>query len=97
MLQEVRDYWLPLMLLVVVLLLAAFLFLFVIAAPYALEFLPPYQLLELYANDTTVRRVSLAASVGLVVTALLFFRPNSAILGRKSSAKKAPHDTMAGA
>ena len=91
--QELRDYWLPMMLFAATLLLAIALVLAVIVAP----FLPAvHVLIELYAADATVRRTSLAAAVGLIVTAFVFFRPNASVLSRKSP-KKPPHDTMAGA
>ena len=95
MLQELRDYWLPMMLFVSVLLIAALLLIAVGAAPFVVEHLPANPLLDLFAVDTTVRRVSIAGAVGLIVTAFVFFRPNAA--SRKQSSRKPPHDTMAGA
>lgn len=91
---ELRDYWLPLMLFAGTLLLAIALLVLVSIAP----FLPPaHALLDLFAHDATVRRTSLVGAIGLVVTACVFFRPNAAALARKSSSKKPPNDTMAGA
>jgi len=43
-----------------------------------------------------VRRSSIAGAVGLIVTAFVFFRPNTAVLARKTS-KKTSQDFMAGA
>ena len=98
MLQELRDYWLPLMLMTGSLAVAAFLLLAVGALPFAVEYLPAFRLFELFAEDTTVRRCSIASAVGLTVTALVFFRPRAEILSRRSAAKRSPPpDVMAGA
>ena len=97
MLQELRDYWLPMMLFCGVMLVAIVLLAVVTALPFLIEELPfSHPLLEMFAEDATVRRTSIAGAIGLVVTACVFFRPNAAVLARKASAKKPP-DTMAGA
>ena len=93
MLQALREYWLPLLLFAATLLIAVALLLAVVVAP----LLPvTHVLIALYADDATVRRTSLAAAVGLIVTAFVFFRPNAAVL-RKAAPKKPAHETMAGA
>ncbi len=96
MLQELRDYWLPMMLLVGALLIAAVLLIAVGAAPFVIEHLPSHPLLDLFAADTTVRRVSIAGAIGLIVSAFVFFRPNGSAFTRKPSSKKPLQDTMAG-
>ena len=94
--QELRDYWLPLMLFTLALIAAVLLLALVAALPYVVDRLPfGHPLLDLLAEDATVRRTSIAGAIGLIVTAWVFFRPNT--LGRKSSPKKPPSDTMAGA
>jgi hypothetical protein len=96
--QELRDYWLPLMLFGGVLLLAILLLGAVAAAPYLIDFVAgPHEILKLFAADTTVRRASIAGAIGLIVTAFVFFRPNASVLGRKSAARKSGPDSMAGA
>jgi hypothetical protein len=96
--QELRDYWLPLMLCVVTLLFAAGLLLLVLVLPLLAEQLPfSHRLLDLFVSDATVRRTSIAGAVGLIVTAFVFFRPDASALQRKSAPKKPPPDTMAGA
>jgi hypothetical protein len=94
--QELRDYWLPLMLFTAALVVAVTLLVLVAALPLVKDWLPfSHSLLDLLAEDTTVRRTSIAGAIGLIVTAWVFFRPNT--LARKSSPKKSPPDTMAGA
>jgi len=96
--QELRDYWLPLMLFAGALLAAVVLFALVIAMPFLVGQLPfTHVLLDLFAEDAVVRRSSIAGAIGLIVTAFVFFRPNASVLARKSSAKKPPPDAMAGA
>lgn len=96
--QELRDYWLPLMLFTGALIVAVLLLALVIAMPFLLGQLPfTHVLLDLFAEDTTVRRSSIAGALGLIVTAFVFFRPNALVLARKSSSKRPPPDTMAGA
>src|SRR5690349_17391904 len=94
--QELRDYWLPLMLFVGTLLVAVVLLVVVLVMPLVAEYLPfSSRLLKLFLEDATVRRTSLAGAIGLIVTAFVFFRPSASMLTRKSSSKKSPHDTMA--
>ena len=94
--QELRDYWLPMMLFACTLLLAAILLILVAVMPFLAEhFLTSNHALAIFADDVTVRRTSIAGAIGLIVTARVFFRPNA--LARKSSSKKPPSDTMAGA
>src|SRR5947207_11550908 len=96
--QELRDYWLPLMLCVVTLLLAGLLLLLVLVLPLVAEHLPfSHRLIALFTDDPTVRRTCVAGAFGLIVTAFVFFRPNAAALSRKNAPKKPPRDTMAGA
>jgi hypothetical protein len=98
MLQELRDYWLPRMLFCGIMLVAIVLLALVTAMPFLLEELPfTHPLLQMFAEDVTVRRTALAGAIGLVVTACVFFRPNGTMPARKASAKKPPADTMAGA
>ena len=96
MLQELRDYWLPLMLFAGTLLVAVVLLLLVALMPFAVEYVP-IRPLTLFADDATVRRSSIAGAIGLIVTAFVFFRPNTAVLARKAASKKPANDTMAGA
>jgi hypothetical protein len=96
--QELRDYWLPLMLFGGVLLIAMLLLCLVAAAPHLLDAIAePHEIIKLFAADATVRRSSIAGAIGLIVTAFVFFRPNASVLGRKSAARKSGSDTMAGA
>lgn len=82
--QQLRDYWLPLMLFVAVLLVAVALLVIVMAMPLVIEDLPfTHPLLKLFAEDTTVRRSSIGGAIGLIVTAFIFFRPNASVLARK--------------
>jgi succinate-acetate transporter protein len=98
MLQELRDYWLPLMLFCGIMFVAIVLLALVTAMPFVIEDLPvTHPLLQMIAEDATVRRTAIAGAIGLVVTACVFFRPNAAVLARQASAKKPPPDTMAGA
>jgi hypothetical protein len=97
MLQELRDYWLPLMLFAGTLLVAAILLLLVAVMPFAIEYVPiSIPVLALFAGDVTVRRTAIAGAVGLIVTAFVFFRPNASVLARNASSKKPPSDTIAG-
>ena len=96
--QELHDYWLPLMLFAAALIVAAVLLLLVAFMPVLSEYLPyTNAVLDLFAADTTVRRCSIAGAIGLVVTALVFFRPDRSVLARKAPSKKGPGDTIAGA
>lgn len=51
-------------------------------------------LLQLYAQDATVRRTSFASALGLLVTAFVFFKPASWLKGKK---KDQPPQAVAGA
>ena len=96
--QELRDYWLPLMLFIGALLVGAVLIGTVAALPYVKEHLPvEHELLDLFAEDAVVRRSSIAGAIGLIVTAFVFFRPNTSVLTRKDATRKPPGDTLAGA
>ena len=55
MLQELRDYWLPLMLFAGTLLVAVVLLMLVALMPFAIEYMP-IPPLTLFAADATVRR-----------------------------------------
>jgi hypothetical protein len=92
--QDLRDYWLPMMLFTGALVLAIVLIALVVAMPLAIDHVPALPLLDLFAADATVRRTAMAGAVGLLVTAFVFFRPRG---GRKPSNSKPPQDTMAGA
>jgi hypothetical protein len=96
MLQELRDYWLPLMLFAGTLLVAAVLLLLVALMPFVVEYVP-IPVLPLFADDVTVRRTAIAGAIGLIVTAFVFFRPNASVRARNAVSKKPPTDTMAGA
>ena len=96
MLQELRDYWLPLMLFAGTLLIAVGLLLLVALMPFAIDYVPIAPL-TLFAEDATVRRLSIAGAIGLIVTAFVFFRPNASVFARKVPSKKPTDDTMAGA
>ncbi len=97
MLHQVRDYWLPLMLFGGAIVAAIVLFALVAAMPIVIEHMPIRSAtLAMFAEDGTVRRSSIAGAVGLIVTAFVFFRPNTAVLARKTS-KKTSQDFMAGA
>jgi hypothetical protein len=95
MLQELRDYWLPLMLFIGTLLAAAILLVLVAVMPAIVEYFDVSQaFLVLFADDVVVRRSSIAGAIGLIVTAFVFFRP---IKSRNISTEKPQRDTMAGA
>ena len=96
MLQDLRDYWLPLLLFAGTLMVAVILLLLVALMPLVVEYVPMAPVLPLFADDATVRRSAIAGAIGLIVTAFVFFRPDSSVLARKS-AKKPAGDTMAGA
>ena len=94
MLQDLRDYWLPLMLFAGTLLIAIVLLLLVALMPFAIEYLP-IPPLTLFADDAMVRRTAIAGAIGLIVTAFVFFRPGTS--APKPASKQPPTDTMAGA
>jgi len=96
--QELRDYWLPLMLFAGALLVAVLL----LALVY--RHTVPDRATTFHARAAgSVRRGHDRASLidrrrhRLMVTAFVFFRPNASVFSRKSSSKKPPGDTMAGA
>jgi hypothetical protein len=96
--QALRDYWLPMLLFAGASLIAIVLLVLVAAMPYAREHLPiAHPLLDLFADDATVRRCSIAGAIGLLVTAFVFFRPNTPVFARKTSPKPPRDNTMAGA
>ena len=96
--QQLRDYWLPLMLFVGAVLVAVALLTVVMALPYLADRLPfAHPVLTMFATDATVRRSAIAGAIGLIVTAFVFFRPKGSVLPRKMAPKMPPHDTMAGA
>jgi hypothetical protein len=96
--QELRDYWLPLLLFASSSLVAVGLIALVVALPYVIEQLPfEHPLLDLFAEDATVRRSSIASAIGLLVTAFVFFRPNASVFSRRSASRKPQRDTIAGA
>lgn len=66
------DVWLPRACFVLALGAAAGLVALVVIAPWVESERP---LWTLYAHDVTVRRTSLFAALGLLVTAFVFFRP----------------------
>ncbi len=88
MLQDLRDYWLPLMLFTVATFVAAALLLLVAAMPFVAEyFVINNDLLSLFAGDAVVRRSSIAGAIGLIVTAFVFFRPRAAAPNANSTAR----------
>jgi hypothetical protein len=97
--QELRDYWLPMMLFVGTLVVATVLLVLVIVAPLVIAYLSwSNRFIVLFADDATVRRTSLACAIGLTVTAFVFFRPSPPPPPPKeNSSKKSSRNTMAGA
>jgi hypothetical protein len=85
--------WLSRFLFLVTLTLALGLFALVVAAPWAEEE-DPY--LVLFAQDPVVRRTALVSAAGLVVTAMVFFRPKF-FRSRKFKSKFPPPGNFAGA
>jgi hypothetical protein len=53
----------------------------------------PARLIALFGHDTTLRRTCMAAAVGLVVTAFVFFQP----VGRPARPPRRPPSDVAGA
>jgi hypothetical protein len=92
---QFRNTWLPCSLFAATLASAAALVAAVAAGPWMIERWT-HPLLELFANDTTVRRTALASALALVVTAFVFFRP-AAAAPKKSSPKQPKPGSMAGA
>jgi hydrogenase/urease accessory protein HupE len=96
--QRIREYWIPKLLFLATVLMGFCLGTFVVLLPFVHDVLPRrHALLTLFAEDTTVRRSALAAAVGLIVTAIVFFRPNYSSSAKKRSNGKSAVDTMAGA
>ncbi len=96
--------WFALMLFGLACVLGALLGLLVLLAPWLARSEPTedfwQQVLDLFARDVVVRRVSVASALGLVVTAFIFFHPGRARYRRSS--RRYPGDTpptspMAGA
>jgi hypothetical protein len=92
------EVWLPRLLFLSTLLVAALAVAVVLTAPFVSAAMaePPY-LLQLFAEDATVRRTGLASAAGLVVTAFVFFRPGGVLRKKKGSSRRPPSGTMAGA
>lgn len=96
------ETWLPRILCAGTLAVAALLGLTVLAAPWlAATFAPSGwlgQLLTIFAHDAMVRRTALVSSIGLVVTAVVFFRPGTTESSQKPRSPKIPtHGNIAGA
>jgi hypothetical protein len=92
---RLRKVWLPRFCFAITLAVAVGLAALVFVAPWLVpEESPPF-VLELFAEDVTVRRTALASACCLVVTACVFFRP--AIAPTKKSPKGPPPGSMAGA
>ncbi len=92
--------WFPRILFLLTMALAVGLAGTVLLAPWLEEidlFDEPSVLLHLFAHDEVVRRTALASAAGLVVTALVFFRPAYLRALRKSRAANLPPGTFAGA
>lgn len=100
--QSLRQTWFPTFLFLGTLLLAVVLGLLVVLAPEILKVVgdsPGWRdnrLLQVFARDMTVRRTALAGSLGLAVTALVFFRP-AMLHGKKSKTRRPPPSAVAGA
>jgi hypothetical protein len=92
--QFLRDILLPLLLFVCVLLLALALGMLVLAAPWLAAGGADNRFMQLFAQDSTVRRTAAASSLGLVVTAFVFFRPS---VLRKKKPRRPPPSILAGA
>lgn len=96
MLERLREYWLPRLLFLVTLGIAAGLAGLVALGPTLHEEFPSEAWLRLFAADAAVRRTSIASSIGLAVTAFVFFRPHGVLFARKPRARQTPKQ-MAGA
>ncbi len=100
--KSLRQVWFPAILFLGTLSLAAVLGLLVILGPEVLRLAGDYpdlrdsRLLQVFARDITVRRTALAGSLGLAVTALVFFRP-TVLRGKKSRTRRPPPSSIAGA
>jgi hypothetical protein len=93
---HLRDFWMPRLLFVATLALAAVLALAVVAGPSLAE-KNQHGLLGLFAGDVIVRRTALASSVGLAVTAYVFFRPGGFLFARSKRDTNRVPPPMAGA
>ena len=94
--QRFREVVLPHVLFAGTLLLAAALGMLVVMAPWLLTGDADSRLLLLFAHDSTVRRTCVASSLGLAVTAFVFFRPG-VLRAKKFKTRRPPPSTLAGA
>jgi O-antigen ligase len=93
---RLQNVWLPRLCFLTTLTMALALVAAVIAGPWLVPSAAAPLLLELFAQDGTVRRTALASAAGLLVTAFVFFRP-TASSPKKSSPKEPRSGNMAGA
>jgi hypothetical protein len=93
---RIRDFWLPRLLFITTLGLAALLSGVVLLAPWLAQENQP-GLLSLFAGDAIVRRTTLASALGLVVTAYVFFRPGGILFLRSKNENTRVPPPMAGA
>jgi hypothetical protein len=93
---RLRNVWLPRFCFAIAFALSLALAGAVVVAPLLVPEEGPPPLLELFAQDLTVRRTALASAGCLFVTACVFFRPAIAP-SKKSSPKGPPPGNMAGA
>ena len=91
--ERLNERWLPRVLFLLTLGLAALLVALALLAP-LIE--AESSLLRLFAEDATVRRTSWFCAAGLAVTAFVFFRPTG-VFRRKKGSRPTPPSTMAGA
>jgi hypothetical protein len=91
---RIRTILLPRLLFAATMASAAALVAAVAFAPWLIERWP-HPLLELFANDSTVRRTALGSAVALVVTAFVFFRPTTA--PKQAPPRQPKPGSMAGA
>ncbi len=79
MMERIRNHWLPWLLCRFFLLIAGLLILLVLACPFLDDGRRSpgrgRHWVEMFANDLAVRRTAIASSVGMAVTAWIFFRP----------------------
>jgi hypothetical protein len=92
---RIRNVLLPRLLFVATLMCAAALVAMVAAGPLLIQ-LWTHPVLDLFANDITVRRTALASAAALIVTAFVFFRP-AAASPKQASPKQPKPGSMAGA
>ena len=93
---RLQNVWLPWACFLSTLTVALALIAAVVASPWLVPSAFAPFLVELFAQDATVRRTALASAAGLVVTAFVFFRP-TAPSAKKSSQKEPKPGNMAGA